>query len=438
MEPKQDVKLTWAQYVVTATAVAMSCYHLYTCIFGIPESQMHRMLHLMFACVLTFFIYNVSGKKNDGKVKVWDILLTAATVVSLVYMILNLKVFQNRISFVTPLTTAQIAVFVVLLIVVLEATRRLTGPTLPIACIVFILYALFGNHLPGILGHNGFTVQKLLEQVMLTSEGVFGSSLGITATYVVVFIIFASFLEITGAGQFFIDLLRDGWYKGTELEPAPGFTIKEPVMQEVYIKGGESKVLTFENVPKNAIIVEKYDSVTGEALPGCTFQLKYLGGTSGTGGTNIGTKVTGKNGTAIWTGLNPGAYVLEEVDPADGYNIIQSSETIMLADSGEQSVVTVRFKNAPDGTLLIRKVCATNPSVALQNAEFKVMYADGTLIGDSNGVYRTDEAGEIRITGLKPGKSVVVTETRAPAGFILDTQSQTVQIKEGKKERPYL
>ena len=233
-------------------------------------------------------------------------------------------------------------------------------------------------------------------------------------------------------GQFFIDLLRDGWYKVTELEPAPGFTIKEPATQEVYIKGGESKVLTFENVPKNAIIVEKYDSVTGEALPGCTFQLKYLGGTSGTGGTNIGTKVTGKNGTAIWTGLNPGAYVLEEVDPADGYNIIQSSETIMLADSGEQSVITVRFKNAPDGTLLIRKVCATNPSVTLQNAEFKVAYADGTLIGDSNGVYRTDEAGEIRITGLKPGKSVVVTETKAPAGFLIDTQSQTAQIKEGR------
>lgn len=206
MEEKRDVKRTWVQYAVTITAVIMSCYHLYTCIFGIPESQMHRMLHLMFACVLTFLLYSVSGKKNDGKVKVWDILLIAATVVSLVYMILNLKVFQNRISFVTPLTTVQIAVFIVLLVVVLEATRRLTGPTLPIACIVFILYALFGNHLPGILGHNGFTVQKLLEQVMLTSEGVFGSSLGITATYVVVFIIFASFLEVTGAGQFFIDL----------------------------------------------------------------------------------------------------------------------------------------------------------------------------------------------------------------------------------------
>ena len=233
-------------------------------------------------------------------------------------------------------------------------------------------------------------------------------------------------------GQFFVDLLRDGWYKVTELEPAAGYTIKQPATQEFYIKGGESKVVTFENVPKNAIIVEKYDSVTGAALPGCTFQLRYLGGTSGTGGTVIGTKTTGSNGTAMWTGLNPGAYVLEEVDAADGYNIIQSSETIMLADSGEQSVVTVRFTNAPDGILLIRKVCATNPSVTLQNAEFKVLYADGTVVGDSNGIFRTDENGEIRITGLTPGKSVVVTETRAPAGFILDTQSQTVQIKEGR------
>ena len=233
-------------------------------------------------------------------------------------------------------------------------------------------------------------------------------------------------------GQFFVDLLRDGWYKVTELAPAAGYTIKEPATQEFYIKGGESKVITFENVPKNAVIVEKYDSVTGAALPGCTFQLRYLGGTSGTGGTVIGTKVTGKNGTAMWTGLNPGAYVLEEVDAADGYNIIQSSETIMLADSGEQSVVTVRFTNAPDGQLLIRKVCSVNPSVTLQNAEFKVLYADGTVVGDSNGVFRTDENGEIRITGLTPGKSVVVTETRAPAGFLIDTQSQTVQIKEGR------
>ena len=226
--------------------------------------------------------------------------------------------------------------------------------------------------------------------------------------------------------------LYPGEFTITEVEPAPGFQMKEPTTQTIILHGGESKTVTFQNEPLNAIVVEKYDSVTHEALPGCTFQLKYLGGVSGTGGTTIGQKVTGKNGTAIWTGLKSGAYIVEEVDPADGYSIINASETVYLADSGEQSIVTVRFDNAPDGILLIRKVCATNPSVTLPNAEFKVMYADGTLIGDSNGVYRTDENGEIRIPGLKPGKSVVVTETRAPDGFILDTQSQTVQIKEGR------
>ena len=226
--------------------------------------------------------------------------------------------------------------------------------------------------------------------------------------------------------------LYPGEYTITEVEPAPGFQMVEPTTQKIILHGGEKKTVTFQNTPLNAIIVEKYDSVTGEALPGCTFQLRYLGGTSGTGGTIIGQKVTGKNGTAIWTSLKPGTYILEEVDPADGYSIIQSSETVYLADSREQSVVTVRFKNMPDGNLLIRKVCSVNPSVTLQDAEFKVMYADGTLIGDNNGIYRTDENGEIRIEGLAPGKSVVVTETKAPAGFLIDTQSQTIQIKEGR------
>lgn len=226
--------------------------------------------------------------------------------------------------------------------------------------------------------------------------------------------------------------LYPGEYTATEVEPAPGFQMKEPSTQKVILHGSESKTLTFQNEPLNAIIVEKYDSVTKQALPGASFVLRYLGGTSGTGGTIIGQKVTGKNGTAIWTGLKAGTYILEEVDPADGYSILQSSETIYLADSGEQSVVTVRFENAPDGILLVRKVCSVNPSTTLQDAEFKITYADGQLIGDSNGIYRTDENGEIRIEGLKPGKSVVVTETKAPDGFIIDTQSQAIQIKEGR------
>ena len=233
-------------------------------------------------------------------------------------------------------------------------------------------------------------------------------------------------------GEIVLEGLRDGWYKVTELEPAHGFTIKEPATQEIYIEGGESKSLTFENVPLNAIVVHKTDSVTGEALAGATFQLRYLGGASGTGGTVIGQRTTGANGMALWTGLEPGAYIVEEIDPADGYSILQSSETVYLADNGEQSVITVHFENLPDGNLLIRKVCSVNPSVTLPDAEFKITYADGSVIGDSNGIFVTDENGEIRINGLEPGKSVIVTETRAPDGYEIDTQSQTIQIQAGR------
>ena len=220
-------------------------------------------------------------------------------------------------------------------------------------------------------------------------------------------------------GIIHLDNLDTGWYKIVEVEPAAGFSMKEPHEQIIYVQHDTAVEVTFENTPLNAIIVQKYDSVTHEALPGCTFQLRYLAGTSGTGGTVIGTQVTSKNGIAMWTGLKPGAYVIEEIDPADGYSIINSSETVYLADNGEQSVITVIFTNSPDGSLLIRKVCAVNPSTTLQDAEFKVTYSDGTLIGDSNGIYRTDANGEILIDGLKPGKSVVVTETKAPAGFLI-------------------
>ena len=233
-------------------------------------------------------------------------------------------------------------------------------------------------------------------------------------------------------GIIHLDNLDTGWYKIVEVEPAAGFSMKEPHEQIIYIEHDKAVEVTFENTPLNAIVVQKYDSVTGEPLAGCTFQLRYLGGASGTGGTIIGQKVTGKNGVCMWTGLEPGAYIVEEISAADGYSITNASETVYLADNGEQSVITLIFTNSPDGSLLIRKVCAVNPSVTLQNAEFKVTYSDGTLIGDSNGIFVTDENGQILITGLTPGKSVVVTEVKAPPGFIIDSQSQTIQIKEGR------
>ena len=136
----------------------------------------------------------------------------------------------------------------------------------------------------------------------------------------------------------------------TELEPAPGFTIKEPATQEVYIEGGGNKSLTFENVPLNAIVVHKTDSVTGEALGGATFQLRYPGGTSGTGGTMIGQKVTGSNGMAIWTGLKPGSYIVEEVDPADGYSISSPPRPSTWQTTGSRASSLSALKTCRTGT----------------------------------------------------------------------------------------
>lgn len=187
-------------------AIFMSLYHLGTCIFGIPASQLHRALHLMLACVLTFGGFNFKGKKSDGRCLLTDWILIAATVFSMGYIVVENKVLENRLAFVTPFTTVQLVAVIMLVVLVLEATRRLTGLTLPIACLIFLAYAFWGDRFTGVLGHAPLSAKRILEQISITSEGFFGSSLGISATYVVIFIILAGFLETTGAGQFFIDI----------------------------------------------------------------------------------------------------------------------------------------------------------------------------------------------------------------------------------------
>ena len=187
-------------------AILMAIYHLITCVVGIQASQQHRALHLLLACVLTFGCFNFRGKKSGGKTNILDWVLIAATIFSMGYLVVFNKVIENRIAFVTPFTVVQYIAIILIVVLVLEATRRLTGLTLPIACLIFLAYALWGDKLPGVLGHSHFSVKRILEQITITTEGIFGSSLGISATYVVIFIILAGFLETTGAGQFFIDL----------------------------------------------------------------------------------------------------------------------------------------------------------------------------------------------------------------------------------------
>ena len=228
-------------------------------------------------------------------------------------------------------------------------------------------------------------------------------------------------------GKIILPEIKDGWYKVTELEPASGYAIKEPATQECFISGGESKVLTFENTPLSAIIIRKVDSESGQPLEGAWFRIRYLGGTSGTGGTVIGEYRTSSNGTIVVTGLKAGTYVCEEISAPDGYVITDAAETVYLSGK-DQDVITVTFGNDKMGSLLIVKKDAVT-GTPISDVEFFVTDSDGSVIGTANGKYVTDSAGTIRIDGLTPGMTVIAKEVRAKDGYILDDTPQSIKIK---------
>ena len=230
-------------------------------------------------------------------------------------------------------------------------------------------------------------------------------------------------------GQFQLTGLRDGWYKVTEQEPPTGYAIKEAT-QEVYIKSGTGKVLTFENIPLSALVVWKYDSVTGEAVSNAVFQVKYLGGTSGTGGTVIGTYKTSANGSFTVTGLKEGTYIVEELASDSGHVIDSAPQTVYIS-SKQQDVVQLYFGNSPKGALLVKKIDSVTHK-PLSDVEFFVTTADGSVVGDANSKYVTDSAGTFTITDIVPGTTLVVKETRARDGYLLDDAPQAATVKAGQ------
>ena len=230
-------------------------------------------------------------------------------------------------------------------------------------------------------------------------------------------------------GQFQLTGLRDGWYKVTEQEPPTGYAIKEAT-QEVYIKSGTGKVLTFENTPLSALVVWKYDSVTGEAVSNAVFQVKYLTGTSGTGGTVIGTYKTSANGSFTVTGLKEGTYIVEELASDSGHVIDTAPQTAYISGK-QQDVVQLYFGNSPKGNLLVKKIDSVTHK-PLSDVEFMVTTADGSVVGDANGKYVTDSAGSFTVSGINPGTTLVVKETRARGGYLLDDAPQTATVKAGQ------
>ena len=231
------------------------------------------------------------------------------------------------------------------------------------------------------------------------------------------------------SGQFQLTGLRDGWYKVTEQEPPTGYAIKEAT-QEVYIKSGTGKVLTFENIPLSALVVWKYDSVTDAAVQGAVFQVKYLTGTSGTGGTVIGTYKTSANGSFTVTGLKEGTYIVEELTSDSGHVIDTAPQTVYISGK-QQDVVQLYFGNSPKGNLLVKKIDSVTHK-PLSDVEFFVTTADGSVVGDANGKCITDSAGTFTITDIVPGTTLVVKETRARDGYLLDDAPQTATVKAGQ------
>lgn len=234
-------------------------------------------------------------------------------------------------------------------------------------------------------------------------------------------------IELTGP----TNGLRDGWFRVKELEPPAGFSIKDSDTKEAFVQAGKGHTFHFENTPLSALVVYKQDSVTGAGISGCRFQLKYLGGeVSGSGGTVIGNYVTSANGSFTVTGLKKGYYICEEVESDSGH-VIDSAPQSFYISGEDQDIVTLYFGNSPKGAVLVKKVSASN-GAPLSDVEFFVTTADGTVVGNSNGKFVTDSSGSFLIEGIDPGTTLVVKETRAKPGYLLDDTPQTVQVKAGQ------
>jgi TRAP transporter 4TM/12TM fusion protein len=183
------------RHMVTAIAVAMALYHMWAIAFGAPEAFWYRGTHLAFALVLLFLIHRSSGKPSATP-HPFDYVLLALGLAPILYIFLNYEYIVTRIFYVDDLHVSDMIMGAILCLVVLEATRRVIGWTLPLTAIVFLIYGfLFARLEP----------MRFMDQLYMTTEGIFGIPLAVSASYVLIFVLFGSFMERTGTGQLFMD-----------------------------------------------------------------------------------------------------------------------------------------------------------------------------------------------------------------------------------------
>jgi TRAP transporter 4TM/12TM fusion protein len=194
-------KMDWTHSGVVRLAtgiigVAMALFHMWAIAFGAPEAMIFRGMHLLFAVVLIFLLYRSRGDSAGRPPSLVDYALLALAAAPILYLFVNYGYLVNRIYYIDDLTIPDMVFGVILIAIVLEATRRVIGLALPITAAVFLVYGLFIARLEPM---------RLLDQLYMTTEGIFGIPLGVSAAYVMIFVMFGSFMERTGTGQLFMD-----------------------------------------------------------------------------------------------------------------------------------------------------------------------------------------------------------------------------------------
>jgi len=195
---------TYIRRIIFLTAISLSFFQLYTAAFGVFTAMIQRSIHLSMVLVLIFLLWP-SGRQKGGvakKVSLLDLSLVGLSLAMSIYMWVTFADLPFRIG---NASTSDLIFGIIALGVVIEATRRVTGWGMPIIACIFLLYPFVGKYLPGAFGHSGYSLRRLISQVYLTTDGIYGAPLGIVATFVAMFILFGAFLQETGGGKVFVD-----------------------------------------------------------------------------------------------------------------------------------------------------------------------------------------------------------------------------------------
>ncbi|MDR1651409.1 MAG: TRAP transporter permease [Synergistaceae bacterium] len=206
----------WQIKLIVTLTVAMSCFHFYTAGYGLLAAQKQGAVHLAFALFLVFLLYPIKSKmpKNAG-IPIYDMILAVLSAVPLLYLVTQLDTIAMTRSGLP--TSTDIAMGFMLVIFLLEATRRISNPILPCLAIIALLYCYYGGSVSAeLFHHRGFSVRRIINHMYLGTEGIFGTPLEVSSTFVFMFILFGSVLEKTGMGRFIIDLslALAGWSTG--------------------------------------------------------------------------------------------------------------------------------------------------------------------------------------------------------------------------------